>query len=71
MSRRFNRPPFISYDGKANLVEHVSHYIQMMLLYSQNNALMCKVFLSSLGPTALRWFNELSKGSIHSFSELI
>ena len=32
---------------------------------------MCKVFPSSLGSTALRWFNGLQKGSIHSFAELI
>ena len=29
------------------------------------------VFPSSLGPTTLRWFNGLRKGSIHSFAELI
>ena len=33
--------------------------------------LMCKVFPLSLGPTSLRWFNRLRKGSIHSFSKLI
>ena len=71
MLSRFTRPPFNSYDGKTNLVEHVSHYIQMMSLHTHNDALMCKVFPSSLGPTALRWFNGLRKGSIHSFSELI
>ena len=27
MSRQFNKPLFISYDGKANPVEHISHYI--------------------------------------------
>ena len=43
----------------------------MMSLHSHNNALMCKVFPLSLGPTALRWFNGLRKGSIHSFAELI
>ena len=32
---------------------------------------MCKVFPSSLGSTALRGFNGLQKGSIHSFAELI
>ncbi|XP_023895857.1 uncharacterized protein LOC112007729 [Quercus suber] len=32
---------------------------------------MCKVFPSSLGPTTLRWFNGLRKGSIHNFAELI
>nr|XP_023875908.1 uncharacterized protein LOC111988357 [Quercus suber] len=71
MPSRFTRPPFNSYDGKTDPVEHVSHYIQMMPLHTYNDALMCKVFPSSLGPTALRWFNGLRKGSIHSFSKLI
>ncbi|XP_023880743.1 uncharacterized protein LOC111993117 [Quercus suber] len=71
MPNRFTRPPFNSYDGKTDPVEHVSHYIQMMSLHTRNDALMCKVFPSSLGPTALRWFNGLRKGSIHSFAELI
>ena len=43
----------------------------MMSLHTHNDVLMCKVFLSSLGPTTLRWFNGLRKGSIHSFAELI
>ena len=34
MPRRFSRPLFISYDRKADPIEHVSHYIQMMSLYS-------------------------------------
>ena len=71
MLSRFTRLPFNSYDGKTDPVEHVSHYIQMMSLHTHNNELMCKVFLSSLRPTALRWFNGLRKGSIHSFAELI
>ncbi|XP_075665629.1 uncharacterized protein LOC142635334 [Castanea sativa] len=68
---KFARPPFNSYTGKTDPVEHVSHYIQMMSLHSHNDALICKVFPSSLGPTALRWFNGLKKGLIHSFWELI
>ena len=71
MLSRFARPPFNSYDRKKNPVEYVSHYIHMMSLYTHNDALMCKVFPSSLGPTTLRWFNGLRKGSIHSFAELI
>ena len=71
MPNRFTRPPFNSYDGKANSVEHVSHYIYMMSLHTHNDALMCKVVPLSLGSTALRWFNGLRKGSIHSFAELI
>nr|XP_023879181.1 uncharacterized protein LOC111991623 [Quercus suber] len=71
MPDRFVRPPFNSYDGKTDPVEHVSHYIQMMSLHSHNDVLMCKVFPSSLASTALRWFNGLRKGSIHNFAELI
>ena len=71
MPSRFTRPPFNSYDGKTDPVEHVSHYIHMMSLHTHNDTLMCKVFPSSLGPMALRWFNGLQKGFIHSFSELI
>ena len=55
MLSRFTQPPFNSYDGKTDLVEHVSHYIQMMYLHTHNDALMCKVFPSSLWPTTLRW----------------
>ena len=31
---------------------------------------MCKVFPSSLGPVAMRWFDGLGAGSINSFKEL-
>ena len=71
MPGKFTRPPFNCYDGKTDPVEHDSHYIQMMSLHTHNDALMFKVFPSSLGPTALRWFNGLQKGSIRSFLELI
>ena len=71
MPSRFTRPPFNSYDGKAYPIEHVSHYIHMMSLHTQNDALICKVFPLSLGPTALMWFNGLRKVSINSFAKLI
>ena len=31
---------------------------------------MCKVFTSSLGSVAMRWFDGLDEGSINSFQEL-
>ena len=71
MLSKFIRPPFNSYNGKTDPVEHVSHYIQMMSLHTHNNALICRLFPLGLGPTALRWFNGLQKGLIHNFSELI
>lgn len=52
--RRFNCPPFTCYDDKIDPVEHVSHYIQIMSLYSQKDELMCNVYSSNLGPTTMR-----------------
>ena len=68
--RRFTQPTFTIYNGRTNLVEHVSHFNQRMVVHFRNEALMCKVFPSSLGPVAIRWFDGLDEGSISSFEEL-
>ena len=39
-------------------------------MHSKNKDRMCKVFLSSLEPMAMRWFDGLEAGSIDSFKEL-
>ncbi|XP_065624980.1 uncharacterized protein LOC136065555 [Quercus suber] len=70
LPRRFNQPAFTIYNGKTDPVEHVSHFNQRMAVYSRDEALMCKVFPSSLGPVAMRWFDGLSPNSISSFKEL-
>ncbi|XP_030932088.1 uncharacterized protein LOC115957883 [Quercus lobata] len=41
-----------------------------MVVHSKDEALMCKVFPSSLGPVAMRWFNGLKANSIDSFRKL-
>ena len=41
-----------------------------MAIHSKDEALMCKVFPSSLGPVAIRWFNGLKANSIDSFKKL-
>ena len=51
-------------------MEHVSHFNQGMAVHSKNEPLMCKVFLSSLGPVVMGWFDSLKVGSIDSFKEL-
>ena len=64
---RFTQPTFTMYNGRIDPVEHVSHFNQRMVVHSKNEVLMCKVFPSSLGPMAMRWFNGLKEGSINSF----
>nr|XP_023904179.1 uncharacterized protein LOC112015944 [Quercus suber] len=58
------------YNGRIDLVEHVSHFNQRMTIHSKDEGLMCKVFPSSLGPVAMRWFDSLRADSIRSFKEL-
>uniref|UniRef100_A0A2N9HH77 Uncharacterized protein n=1 Tax=Fagus sylvatica TaxID=28930 RepID=A0A2N9HH77_FAGSY len=70
LPRNFSAPTYVMYDGKADPVGHISHYRQSMALHLGNNALMCRMFPSSLGPMSLRWFNRLPHSSIYSWNEL-
>ena len=70
LPRRFHQPTFTLYDGQTDPVEHISHFSQKMVIYSRDKALMCKVFPSSLGPVAMRWFNGSRANSIESFKKL-
>ena len=67
LPQQFTQPAFTMYNGRTDPVEHVSHFNQRMVVHSKNEALMCKVFPSSLGPMAMRWFDGLEEGSINSF----
>ena len=68
--RRFHQPTFTIYNGRTNPMEPVSYFNQRMSVHSKDETLMCKVFPSSLGPVAIRWFNGLKADSIDSFKEL-
>ena len=70
LPRRFHQPTFSLYNGRTDPVEHVSHFSQKMAVHSKDVALMCKIFPSSLGPMAMRWFNGLKANSIDSFKKL-
>ena len=58
------------YDERTDLIGHISHFRQSMALHLKNDALMCHMFPSNLGPIALRWFNRLEHVSIHSWDEM-
>ena len=57
------------YNGRTDPVEHVSQFKQKMIVHSQDEALMCRVFPSSLGPMPMRWFDKLKTNSINSFKK--
>nr|POF00331.1 hypothetical protein CFP56_33964 [Quercus suber] len=69
LPRWFTQPTFTIYNGRTYPVEHVNHFNQRMAVHSRNEALMCKVFPSSLGLVVMRWFDGLKEGSISSFQE--
>ena len=70
LSQRFHQPTFTIYNGQVDPIEHVSQFNQRMAIHSKNEALLCKVFPSSLGPVAMRWFNSLKTNSIDSYKQL-
>ena len=70
LPRRFNQPTFSLYNGRTDPMEHVSHFNQKMAVHSRDEALMCKIFPSSLGSMAMRWFNGLKVNFIDSFKRL-
>ena len=67
LPHQFHQPTFTLYNGQTDPVEHVSHFSHKMAVHSRDEALMCKIFPSSLGPMAMRWFNGLKANSIDSF----
>ena len=70
LPHHFTQSTFTIYNKRIDPVEHVSHFNQRMAIHSRNEALICKVFPSSLKPVSMRWFDGLEKDSIRSYEEL-
>ena len=67
---RFEQPAFSIYNGNIDPVEHVSQFNQRMAVHFKDEALMCKVFPSSLGLAAMRLFNGLKANFVDSYRQL-
>ena len=70
LPKRFHQSIFVMYNRRTDPIEHVSQFKQKMAVHSQDEALMCRLFPSSLGPMPMRWFDGLRKNSISSFKML-
>ena len=66
----FSLPKFHMYDGLQDPFNHLMNYRQIMTLQMGNNALLCKVFPSSLASPSLSWFHRLAPNSVTSFLHL-
>jgi hypothetical protein len=70
LPERFTAPRLEIYNGRTDPVAHIDHYHHRMALWRYRDPLMCRIFPSSLGEVALRWFNQLERGSIGSWSQM-
>ncbi|XP_020232009.1 uncharacterized protein LOC109812451 [Cajanus cajan] len=58
------------YDGTADPEEHLDAFVTQVGLYTDDDAILSKVFPTSLKGPALNWFTRLPPGSIDSFATL-
>ncbi|XP_050160600.1 uncharacterized protein LOC126634149 [Malus sylvestris] len=67
---KFTQPKFRLFEGTTDPVEHIYHFQQQMALEGDDEALLCKLFPSSLSGSSLTWFRQLKSRSIESFTNL-
>ncbi|KAM1382026.1 hypothetical protein ACFX2F_034547 [Malus domestica] len=68
--RKFSMPHFTSFKGDGDPERHLKHYRSAMVLYRNNDALMCKIFATTLQGEAQDWFHTLPARSIQNFDDL-
>nr|KYP66941.1 hypothetical protein KK1_013252 [Cajanus cajan] len=62
---------FDRYDGTTDPDEHIDMYTTQINLYTNNDAILCRVFPTSLKGVALNWYTQLPPESIDSFGTLV
>uniref|UniRef100_A0A2N9I3H5 Uncharacterized protein n=1 Tax=Fagus sylvatica TaxID=28930 RepID=A0A2N9I3H5_FAGSY len=70
LPERYTTLRFEIYDGRSDPMAHIGCYQQSMALSRHNDPLMCRLFSSSLGEVALKWFNQLGRRTINSWVEM-
>ena len=60
-----------TYDGKGDPKRYVAAFESHMLLYTDTDAVWCKVFPTTLTGAASDWFSNLESGSIDCFETLV
>ncbi|XP_068328119.1 uncharacterized protein [Pyrus communis] len=68
--REFSMLHFISFKGDKDPKRHLKHYQSAMLLYQNNDYLMCKIFATTVQSEEQDWFYTLPPQSIWSFDKL-
>ncbi|XP_012833010.1 PREDICTED: uncharacterized protein LOC105953875 [Erythranthe guttata] len=58
------------FEGTTDPQEHIEKFSAMADLYGPTDAVMCKMFRTTLSKRAMNWFNSLPIGSIDTFARL-
>ncbi|GKV34746.1 hypothetical protein SLEP1_g43092 [Rubroshorea leprosula] len=66
----FKIPQLETYDGTKGLDDHLHAFYSCMQAQNAYNALMCKIFPSTLHGNAQTWYYSLPPRSISSYSEM-
>ncbi|XP_074574636.1 uncharacterized protein LOC141831105 [Curcuma longa] len=69
LPRHFRAPQLSDYTGAADPEDHLGRFENAALLHQYTDAIKCRVFLTTLAGSALRWFNHLPPASICSFND--
>ena len=59
------------YDGTTDPDEHLDVFLTQVNLYTNNDAIMCRVFSTSLKGATLTWYGGLPPRSIDIFNTFI
>ncbi|KAM2624310.1 hypothetical protein TB1_031295 [Malus domestica] len=68
--RELSMPPFTSFKRDEDPERHIKRYRSAMILYRNNDDLMCKIFAITLQGEAQDWFYTLPPQFIWNFYEL-
>lgn len=59
-----------AFDWNKDPFDYLETYKTLMLLHDYLNGIICKTFPATLNGSTRKWFNNLQRNNINSFSEL-
>ena len=67
---KFKIPTFDKYDGTKCLSAHLYMYCRKMTGHTNNDKLLIHCFQDSLTGSMIRWYNQLSRENVRSWTDL-
>ena len=65
----FTTPTIKVFEGKTDPLNQIYQFQQKMALETRNEAIICKVFSTTLAGPALLWFRQIPECSINGFED--